>query len=456
MAEINPSAMASQMATYYTQAAQDLITTQTKAAQTTSSALTKLQSALQAFSSALSSLSGRKGMVQNAATLNATGIATASATGAAQPGSYSFFVERIASAHQIAFEDLPAEPVALGGPLIVNIADGSSINVNLALADYDGDGTLSQAEIARAVNLSADNQGKVSAMVTTVGGKSQLVLTAAKTGAAGAITVDASGLPAGNLKTAFGSSLQLAAAQDALIWLGPQGTGLAIEQASNTITSIPGVSVSFQRAMAAGEAPLTLTVAPDGAGTASNVRSFVDAYNALNKALDELTKSGNADAKTASGPFTTDTGVRLLRSRLNELLRQDFGGVRLADLGVAANRSGELTLDSARLERTLAANPGAFDQVFGSVSLTAPSGLLGAIDKQLGQWLNVTTGQIKRRQDAVQAMQANLAVRQKRLDRQFDSAYERYIAQFSRLQGLMAQMEETGSMFQMLGSQTGG
>ncbi|WP_332674716.1 flagellar filament capping protein FliD [Aromatoleum sp.] len=449
MAEINPTAMASQMATYYTQGAQDLIALQTKAATGTSSALTKLQSALQAFDSAVASLSGKKGLVQNTATFGAADFGSASATATAQPGSYAFFVEQLATAHQIAFEDLPAVPVASGGPITVGLADGSSFIVNLAAADQDADGTLSQAEVARAVNQAAGNGGRVSAMVMTVGTTTQLVLSAGATGAAGAISVDASALPAGALKDALSTNKELVAARDAIVWLGDQGSGTRLQQASNTFTSIPGVTMTFKRAMAAGESPVTLTVAGDAAGTASNVQSFVDAYNALMKAIGELTKPGSSDGTTAPAAFTTDSGVRMLRSKLNDLVRQDFGGVRLMDLGVAADRNGVLSLDAARLDKKLAAMPDALDQVFGSASLTAPSGLLGAMDQYLDQWLDTTGGQIKRRKDAVQSMQAALAVRQTRLDAQFESAYERYLAQFSRLEALMAQMSQTSGMFDM-------
>jgi flagellar hook-associated protein 2 len=107
--------------------------------------------------------------------------------------------------------DLPAVPVALGGPLVVQLADGSTFNVNLAGADQDGDGTLSQTEIARAINQGLGG-GLVSAMVVTSGSQTNLVLSASKTGAGSAITLDTSGLPASTLKTALSTGgKQLAA-----------------------------------------------------------------------------------------------------------------------------------------------------------------------------------------------------------------------------------------------------
>lgn len=448
MADINPTSWATQLATAYTQGTQSLITQQTKTADATASALTKLRTALSNFNAALGSLSGKKSLLQNTATLSNTAVGTAKASASAQAGSYSFFVEQLASAHQVAFEDLPAVPVVSGGPLVVQQADGSSFTVDLVSADQDGNGTLSQAEIARAINLASGNGGKVTASIVTLNGQAQLMLTAGSTGAAGQISLDVSGLPDSDLKTALSTSRQMVAAQDAVIWLGEQGTGMRQQQASNTFTGIAGVELTFQQAMTAGQSPVTLTVASDSSGTADNVNNFVTAFNTLKSVLDDLTKTG--ESANQRGIFSTDAGVRSLKSRLNDILRQSFGGTSLMNLGVSADRQGKLSLDAGKLAQRLSANPDVLDQVFGSASITNSTGILGAMDRAVDTWLNSTNGQIQRRQDAVQTLQKTLAQRQTRLDDQFNAAYERYLAQFSRLQSLTSQMEETSGLFGQL------
>src|SRR5690606_8963510 len=231
-------------------------------------------------------LSSKKGAQAMSATFSGSG-ATATAATTAQAGTYSIFVEQVATQHQVAFEDLPAVPVSLGGPLTVNLGDGSSFSVNLSTADSDGDGTLSQAEIARAINQAAGNGGKATAMIVPVGGTMQMVMSSGQSGLAGAITLDTSVLPAGALKDALSTSKELAAAQDAIVWMGEKTTGIKLQQASNTFTAIPGVTMTVTQAMASGAAPMTLTVAGDEAGTEANVRKFVDAYNTLKGVLDE-------------------------------------------------------------------------------------------------------------------------------------------------------------------------
>ena len=444
MATLDPVTTAQQLATAYTQPMQSQLTLQTQNAQKESTALTTLRSALSAFDGALSSLSSSSGLKQFTASFNSTGIATATTTSTAQAGSYQFHVEQLATAHQIVIEDLPAVPVAMGGPITVQLADGSSFNVNLVAADSDANGTISQAEIARAINQANDNQGKVVASVVTSGGQTQLLLSSSQTGAAGAITVDASGLPPGSLQDAFNGSRQLTAAQDAVVWLGGQG-GVRMQQASNTFTSIQGVSLTFTRAMTSTESPLTLTVSDDASGTAGKVDEFIKAYNTLRSAIDTLTKAGREG--TAGAVFASDAGIRSLSSKLNTLLRAEYDGLSLTQLGVKADRNGQLTLDKSRLQKALVADPAALDKVFGSARLSAPSGLLGGMSTYLDQWLTSGSGQIATRQNSIQVLQRNLSARQTRLDAQYDSYYQRYLQQFTHLQTLQAQMEQTSGLF---------
>lgn len=446
MADINPSSLATQLATAYIQPSQSLLTTQSKNADAVSSALTKLQSALQAFDSALIGLSGKKTLLQYSASFSTTGFATATTTAGAQAGTYSLFVEQLATAHQVAFQALPTAPAASAGSLTVSLASGTSFSVDFTGADSDADGTLSQTEIARAINQAPDNKGQVSAMLVSSGGTTQLVLTAASTGAGSQITLDTSAIGDAGLQAALSAGTDLVAAKDAIVWLGDQNTGLKVQQASNTVTAIPGVSLTLTQAMAPGATPLTLTVASDSSGTAANVRSFVDAYNALNKVLDELTDTSKVKDGGQAAALTSDAGVRALRNRLNALIRQDVGGLQVVDFGISADRNGNLTLKESTLQKGLAAHPGGLDTLFGSTSITASSGVLGSLDRYLGLWLNSTSGQIKQRQDSVQRIQKSITTRQARLDDQYSKAYERYLKQFTQLQTLQSQMSDTSTM----------
>lgn len=451
MTSLDPVTTASQLATAYTQAMQSQITTRNKAAQDTSNALAKLQSALQSFDAALARLSGSSGLAARSASFDSTAHGIAVASSAAQPGVYPIHVEQLASAHQVLFTDLPAVPVPMSGMLDVVLADGTSFTVDFSDADLDADGMLSQSEIARAINRASGNDGKVSAMVIAAGATTQMILSSRDTGESGRITLDASGLSgspeAGVLAARLAAGTEISAARDAVVYIGAKIPETRIQQASNTFTAIPGVSMTFTAAMNPADPPIMLTIAEDASGTAANVKGFVDAWNELKKTLDDLTRVGDPASGTASAPFASDASVRALRNRLNDLLRQSFDGQQLAQYGIRADRSGTLSLDASVLQEKLAATPGGLDRLFGSTGLATGSGLLGALDGYLDRWTDTVDGQIRRRRESIETMQAALTRRQERLDRQYESAYQRYLMQFTQLQALQARMSETSSVF---------
>lgn len=447
---LDPASTAQQLATAYTTNAQAQLTSKTKAAQATSTALTKLRSSLTSFDSAIASLSTKKSVIKYSATFNNTANGTATASATAQPGSYSFFVEKLATTHQVAFANMT--DAAETGTLGLSLADGTTFNVSFAGADADSSGQLSPAEMARAINNNADNKGSVVASVVTSGGSTQLVLTSGKSGAGGAVSLNTSGLTSSTLKTQLSSGNALVPAQDAVVWLGDQTTGVRMQQSSNTFTAVQGVSITFTKAMTTGDAPVTLTVANDASGTASNVRSFVDAYNSLRSTLTDLTKTANKDSGTAAGAFASDASVRSMMSRLGNMVRQEVGGMKLSDFGITLDRSGQMQLDATKLEKALAAKPTGLDTLFGSASLTAPSGIFGDLDKYLEQWTNSANGQIKSRQASVAQSQKSLTSQQTRLDTQYDNLYKRYLAQFTKLQNLQQSMGETTNLFTSLSS----
>lgn len=449
----DPVSTAQSLATAYTSGRQALIKTQTTTAESTATALTKLQSALMAFDSALTSLSNKKSVLSQLATFSASDIGTATASPAAVPGTYSFFVEQLASADQVAYSSLTNATVTGGiNSLTVNLAGGGSFSVDLNAADIDGNGVLTAKEIAGAVNSAAGNDSSVTASSITVNGESQLVLTSTASGAAGAISLDTSAIDPANtaLIGALSAGNNLVVGKDAIVWLGDKGTGVKMQQSSNTFTAIDGVSMTFTRAMANGEAPVTMTVARDDSGTAANVQSFVDAYNALHAVLNSLTYAGDPASNVAASIFANDSGVLSLQNSINSTLRESVGGLSLTSFGITANRDGSLSLNSTRLKAKLASNPDGLETVFGSSALGARSGVMGDLDRYLDVWTSSAGGQLTQRQTAASKQKASLATQQDVLDSQYNSAYSRYLAQFTQLQSLQAQMEQTTNLFDAL------
>lgn len=415
-----------------------------------SEALAKLSEAMQAFQSGLTALTSQQSLLRLQASLLNPAMGTVSAGAGAQPGSYAFFVEQLASAHQLQVGNMMPVPAAQTGMLTVNLADGSTFNVDLSAAKPDANGDITPAEMARAINQASGNSGKVTATVVTINGQQQLVMSSGKSGLEGEITLDTSGIIDGGLKAALDGAGTLTPPKNAVFYLGGEN-GTRIEQFSNTFTGIDGVSVTFSQAMASGDPSLLLTVSRDNQATADGVKSFVDAYNALKQVLDELALSGNAAAGIEAGPMAGDASIRSLQQRLNEMLRGAAGGSSLFDFGVSADRYGKLSFDQTKFEKKLESDPAALDTLFSDPQ----DGLGVKLDDYLKSWLSSTDGHIKTRKDSVQKIQNQLSNRETALQAQYNRVYERYLTQFTRVQQLDQRMKETlGLLDALFGSES--
>ncbi|WGG48363.1 flagellar filament capping protein FliD [Rugamonas sp. DEMB1] len=450
----DPKTTATNLANAYVAGSQSMIDSRSKVATATKTALTTLSSAMGAFQSALSSLSlGSKTMSANAATFSSA-VGTATATSAAIAGTYSFYVERLATAGQVSYGGLSDTTAAGSGNLSVMLADGSNFQVSLNTADSNMDGNLSPKEIAAAINIAAGNSSRVTASTMSLNGATTLVLTSNLTGAANAASLDTSGVTNAALKAALDAPAnqnQVVAAQDALVWVGAKTTGTQIVQASNVFSVVDGVTMTFTKAQAATEtAPVTLTVAADTAATSANVQAFVDAYNKVITTLDGLTDVGDPSKGVGAAVFASDSGLAALRNRMLGTLRTAVGGQTLVNYGISAKRDGTLGLDTARLGKAVLANPGGLDGLFGKASLSSSSGVLGALDKLMAQWTSSANGQLASRKVSVDKEQISLTDRQAKVQTQFQNAYNRYLVQFTNLQTLQSKMNNTSSLFTAL------
>jgi flagellar hook-associated protein 2 len=459
----DPASTASTFATNYTSGATAQLKTDTDAATATGSALTSLESALVTFQSSLAALTtGNTSVLAQTATFTGstdTVYGTATAKAGAVAATYNFFVQQIATAGQVSYGGLTASttPPPGQGALVVNQPGlNVSFSVDLSKADTDGDNSLTPQEIAAAINSASGNNGSVTASVVTVNGQSQLSLLSDKTGANSAISLDASGITGDSaLQSALTNSanvVQGPAPQDAVIWLGDQNTGTEITQASNTFTNIDGVSMTFTKAMPTGTTPITLTVATDPSGTATNLKNFVAAYNTLKGVLTPMLDLGDPTSATNTpGAFAADSGVRALADKLVSLVTQTVGGVSLANYGITNQLDGTLALNTTLLNKTLAINPSGLSNLMGGSSgVGTGTGLLGSVDKYVETWSDASSGFVSKRQADVTTQQKKLALQQTDLNTTYNSIYANYLAQFTQLQTTENQMHTNTDLFDAL------
>jgi flagellar hook-associated protein 2 len=402
-------------------------------------AVTSLENALKNFSTSVKGLKGvDKSVLTNTATFSSEGFASAKVGTTAVAGNYQFFVAQLASAHQVALEGLTDADIPASGNLVIG-QGANSFNIDLSSIDKDSSGSNSLAELAAAINAATDNSG-VKATLVRSNGNVSLVLASEKTGAANEINISTTGVAAGAFNSAVGAPRELSAAKDAEVRLGGE-SGILLTNSSNTFDNIiDGVSMTFSKTHAAGELPLSVTVGRDEKATKDKVQNFVNAINSLLGTFDSLTASGSESA--SRGVLAGDASIRSIEGMLNTVIRKEFGGVSLMQMGIVADRYGKLTIDTARFEKAIAANPEGLDKLF-----NAKDALLDSIDKSLAVYTTGPNNLMKARKETLNTMLRRVDDQFDGIQKQYDNYYNRYLRQYTNMMQTMSAMEQTFGMF---------
>jgi len=431
--------MSTQLATYEVQAALAKANRNEAAYKAQLTAVTALDSALKTFKSALGGLkSGGGSMLVNSASFSQEGYASATVDTTAIAGSYQFFVEQLASRHQLAVEGLQDGDVDGSGSLTIGLGT-ASFTIDLSSIDSDGDGSNSLAELVAAINAASDNAG-VQATLVRSNGQVSLVLASEESGAANTISLSTSGTSGGGFDTALGAARELSQARDAMVRLGGEN-GMLLTNASNTFENvIDGVNLTFSKVHLAGEQPLTVDIGQDQSATTAKAQSFIDAFNALMSSFDTLTASGGESS--TRGALAGDSSIRSIEGMLNQIVRTEYGGASLMEFGIVADRNGKLSIDSVRFDKAVAADPEGFEKLF-----TDKGNLLDSVDKNLAVYTNSTNGLMKTRKDSLNSMLRRVDEQFDGIQKQYDSYYNRYLKQYTSMMQTMAAMEQTSGLF---------
>ncbi|MGB3255047.1 flagellar filament capping protein FliD [Buttiauxella gaviniae] len=427
---IDPQSMATQLAGFDVQSLQSQLKTQKARLTAQQNALKALKSNLTDFRTSLTNLNkSTSGMLKTSASMSVENMVKATTTSDARKGTYNLFIEQLASSHQVAYDGLKDDDVkSATGSMTISL--GSSANP----MTIDMDGIDSLAGLAKAINGMDGNPGVTASLVRT-GGEVRLMLSSDKSGAENAITL--SGGP-----SAMTSDVRtISAPQDAKVWLGDQNSGMPITNSTNTLTDlIDGVTLELNQTHKAGDARLRINVGVDTTETQNQVNSFVEAYNKLVGTLGSLTASGSSS--TDRGAFAGDASITSLRRELNDMLRTSIDGLDITQFGLSADKDGKLTLDSDKLKEKLTDDPGKLNALF-----NGSDGLLKKMDKSMDRLLSSSTGDIKSREETNRRRETELSDRSDKISTRYDTAYNRYLQQFTRMQSVLQQMNNTASMF---------
>jgi flagellar hook-associated protein 2 len=354
---------------------------------------------------------------------------TATASSSSATGRYSVQVDTLAQAARARSQAFStATSQVRGGTLDLTI-DGTVTSITL-------DDGMTLTEAADRISRSG---AAVSATVLETGTQAYLSITRRDTGftpGQGA----ASALQIAETSTgSLGQALSAAITQPAL---NAQVTvdGLTFERRNNALSDvIPGATLTLSQTTSA---PEELVLATNPSDTRVSLQKFVTAYNDVmklvrsNLAIGELTDR----FKTLGG----DPALRGLQSSLQALVvtqANPGSAVRtLADVGIKTGSDGMLSIDSTRLEKAIATEPRAVNDLFQLSSTGLSDATTALVDRFTSGSSSILTARTNGIDRSIRTLDDRVANLQLRVD-----AYKsRLIKQFTAMEKVVGGFKSIG------------
>ncbi len=310
------------------------------------SIVNSLSSALSSLATAARGLDLDSEVKPRAAAVSDSRVTVAASAGAS-PGVQDVRVKSLAAAQVTqsrAFSSSAAGVLGAGGVDIT--VDGTTRSISWGASD-------SLDAIATRIN---DANAGVTASVLRVADSSyRLVVTAKDTGTAKAPTFVETG---DSLGLADPTNIKVAG-KDALVTIN----GIDITRPTNVISdAVSGLTFTLSSAHADTDPSSKVTVSLDQTALTDKLKKLVDAYNAVNGALDgQLKYTG-----TTKGENTLfgDSTLRGLQSALAGVASSAYGDSGLWSIGITRDKTGTLSLDTTKLTEALGKDPDAVSRLF--------------------------------------------------------------------------------------------
>ena len=388
------------------------------------SALGSLRSAFDGLRTAVEKLSSDESALARKVSLPTEPNFSASASPGAAIGNYEVEVLALANAHKVSTGAYADSDTAIGTGTLTITSGETTFNIEI---DAENN---SLADIRDAINKAADGKG-VTATIINADDGAHLVFSATETGVANTLSISASGGDGGLAAMTNATNLtEITAATDARVKVN----GFERSSASNTITDmLEGVSLTLTEA-----APGTVqdfSVASDPSPLRAAAKGLVSAYNA---ALDAIAKTTKYDpASNIAAPLNGDAMVRGISRDLRDQISNATSDLKT--LGITSDKDGKLTMDEAVFNKAIAENPAPATRLFsGEGSLTA------GLETSLARLLD-DDGAFDDRSAGLETRTGSIEDQRLALDRRMAQVEERYRAQFTALDVLVAGMQSTSS-----------
>ena len=412
------------------------------------SAFGTLKSALSSFQSAVQKLDADTDFEKYTASVANSDLFTATTSSVATAGNYSVEVSQLAQAHGLA-------SAAFANSTDVVAATGGTLTFNFGSNDYDPatdtystftanpDKTSKDVVIKAGSTLEdvrdAINTASIGVRANIVNDGSGYVLTlvAEDTGADNSLNISSSGdagLAAFEFRVGVTTMEQTLAAKDASLKID----GLAVTRDSNTVTGvINGVTLNLLDA-----GSTTLNVSQDTSTIIDAVDGLVSAYNDV---MNTIKGSSSVDAGTGGAAVLVgDSTLRAIASQFRNIIGSKVSGIygpyrSLVDLGVTTQDDGSLKLDAATLQSALEADPSTVAKLF-----TSSTGYATRFD-DLATSLLEDDGLVESRITSLNDRIDGVSEDRLALEKRLQKLEERLLKQFTALDVLMGQLNQTSS-----------
>ena len=344
-----------------------------------------MKAALSTYQSSLSAFNDANGFGTRSATNSNGNALGATVNNDSEVGSYNIDISAVAKSQSLASDAYSniTDTVGTGtiqirfgtitGPGFTSFAVNpdksnavitvdSSNNTLTGLKDYinNGDYGVTASIIndgtGYRLTLSSDDTGAANAMEISI------------TDTGDANDVDTSGLSALAYNASATNLSETQTAVDASLTIN----GLPITSTSNILDeTIQGVTLTLKEATTSS---VTLNVNESNSALGSAIRGVIDAYNEMMSELNELSFAGSDGA--ASGLLVGDASLRTFVSGMRRMMTSQIDGLSgsitaLADMGIATERNGSLSIDDSKFNAALNENP------TGALALFSPVGQIG-------------------------------------------------------------------------------
>ena len=314
----------------------------------------------------------------------------------------------------------------------------------------------SLADIAKAVNAKTSLGVTASIVNDGSGAPFRLVLTSTKTGEASSMRITVAGDPVvlalpngvrGPGDTAVSALLtnDPATAQTLQQTVAAQNTkltvnGIAITSATSSVAgAIQDVTMSVSKV-----GSTSLSVQNDSASVQSAISTFVAAYNSLQSVAARLTAYNPAGKSGAVllGDSTLRNIQVGIRSALTAAQTDDGSGLTtLSQIGVSMQKDGTLEIDATKLTAALGSKMTGVAHIFSD----ATSGYGTSLSTLISSYTSATGGVLTAATKGINTTLDLLGKQFAATSERADATVARYKAQFTQLDVMMSQMNQTSS-----------